>query len=60
MSRSARAPGVGRALVLAAGKSTRLRPLAAESLMTVFALSMDDAAERAFGRQLERLPDSKR
>ena len=35
----------------------RLRPLAAESLMAVFGVAMDDAAERAFGRQLERLPD---
>jgi DNA-binding transcriptional MerR regulator len=35
----------------------RLRPLAAESLLAVFALAMDDAAERAFGRQLERLPE---
>ncbi len=35
----------------------RLRPLAAESLLAVFALAMDDAAERAFGRQLERLAD---
>ena len=35
----------------------RLRPLAAESLLAVFALAMDDASERAFGRQLERLPE---
>ena len=35
----------------------RLRPLAAESLVAVFGVAMDDAAERAFGRQLERLPD---
>jgi DNA-binding transcriptional MerR regulator len=35
----------------------RLRPLAAESLLAVFALAMDDATERAFGRQLERLPE---
>jgi DNA-binding transcriptional MerR regulator len=35
----------------------RLRPLAAESLLAIFALAMDDAAERAFGRQLERLPE---
>ncbi len=34
----------------------RLRPLAAESLLAVFGLAMDDAAERAFGRHLERLP----
>jgi hypothetical protein len=35
----------------------RLRPLAADSLLAVFGLAMDDAAERAFGRQLERLPE---
>lgn len=35
----------------------RLRPLAAESLVAMFALSMDEATERTFGRQLERLPD---
>ncbi len=35
----------------------RLRPLAAESLVAMFALSMDDATEETFGRQLERLPD---
>ena len=35
----------------------RLRPLATESLFAIFALAMDDAAERAFGRQLERLPE---
>jgi DNA-binding transcriptional MerR regulator len=35
----------------------RLRPLAAESLLAMFALAMDDATERTFGRQLERLPD---
>ena len=34
----------------------RLRPLAAESLVAMFALAMDDATERTFGRQLERLP----
>jgi DNA-binding transcriptional MerR regulator len=34
----------------------RLRPLASESLMAVFGLAMDDATERTFGRQLERLP----
>jgi DNA-binding transcriptional MerR regulator len=34
----------------------RLRPLAAESLLAVFGLAMDEAAERAFGRSLERLP----
>jgi hypothetical protein len=35
----------------------RLRPLASESLLAVFGLAMEDAAERAFGRQLERLPE---
>jgi DNA-binding transcriptional MerR regulator len=34
----------------------RLRPLALESLVAVFSLAMDDATERTFGRQLERLP----
>ena len=34
----------------------RLRPLASESLLAVFRLAMDDEAERAFGRQLERFP----
>jgi DNA-binding transcriptional MerR regulator len=33
----------------------RLRPLAADSLLAIFALAMDDASERAFGRQLEQL-----
>jgi DNA-binding transcriptional MerR regulator len=37
----------------------RLRPLAAESLLAMFALAMDDATERTFGRQLERLPDAR-
>jgi hypothetical protein len=36
----------------------RLRPLAAESLLAIFGIAMDDAADRAFGRQLERLPDA--
>ena len=35
----------------------RLRPLAAESLLAMFRLAMDDATEHTFGRQLERLPD---
>jgi DNA-binding transcriptional MerR regulator len=38
----------------------RLRPLAAESLVAMFALSMDEATEETFGRQLERLPDPPR
>ena len=37
----------------------RLRPLAAESLLAVFQLAMEDAAEQAFGRQLERLPKAR-
>jgi hypothetical protein len=37
----------------------RLRPLAAESLLAMFGLAMDDATERTFGRQLERLPDAR-
>jgi DNA-binding transcriptional MerR regulator len=35
----------------------RLRPLATESLLAMFSLAMDDATERTFGRQLERLPE---
>jgi DNA-binding transcriptional MerR regulator len=38
----------------------RLRPLAAESLHAMFAIAMDEATERTFGRQLERLPDPER
>jgi DNA-binding transcriptional MerR regulator len=38
----------------------RLRPLAAESLHAMFGLAMDEATERTFGRQLERLPDPDR
>ena len=34
----------------------RMRPLATESLLAMFSLAMDDASERTFGRQLERLP----
>jgi hypothetical protein len=33
----------------------RLRPLAAESLLAVFQLTMSEAVENAFGRQLERM-----
>jgi DNA-binding transcriptional MerR regulator len=33
----------------------RLRPLAAESVLSVFQLSMSDAVEAAFGRELERI-----
>jgi DNA-binding transcriptional MerR regulator len=33
----------------------RLRPLAAESLLAVFQLTMTEAVERAFGRELERV-----
>ena len=35
----------------------RMRPLATESLLAMFSLAMDDASERTFGRQLERLPE---
>lgn len=38
----------------------RLRPLAAESLLAVFQLAMDDAIERAFGREVSRLEGSRR
>ena len=38
----------------------RLRPLASESLVAMFGLAMDDATERTFGRQLERLPEPRR
>ena len=34
----------------------RLRPLASEALQAVFALAMDDAVERQFGREMERAP----
>jgi DNA-binding transcriptional MerR regulator len=34
----------------------RMRPLAVESLVSVFGLALADATERTFGRQLERLP----
>ena len=34
----------------------RLRPLASEALQAVFALAMDDAVERQFGREMEREP----
>jgi DNA-binding transcriptional MerR regulator len=33
----------------------RLRPLAAESLLAMFQLTMSDAVEKAFGRELERM-----
>ena len=36
----------------------RLRPLAAEALLAMFALAMDDAVAQAFGRRLERQPPS--
>jgi hypothetical protein len=39
----------------------RLRPLAADSLLAVFQLAMNDAVEEAFGRELRRLGrDAKR
>jgi len=39
---------------------TRLRPLAAESLLAVFGLVMNEAVDRAFGRELARLGDEAR
>lgn len=36
----------------------RMRPLAAESLLAMFGIAMEDASERTFGRQLERLPEA--
>jgi DNA-binding transcriptional MerR regulator len=33
----------------------RLRPLAADSLLAIFAVAMADASEEAFGREIERL-----
>jgi DNA-binding transcriptional MerR regulator len=38
----------------------RLRPLASESLLSVFQLAMSDAVEKAFGRELERMRRSGR
>jgi DNA-binding transcriptional MerR regulator len=38
----------------------RLRPLAAESLLAVFQLTMSDAVEKAFGRELERMRRGRR
>ena len=35
----------------------RMRPLAADSLLAMFRLAMDDASEQTFGRQLEKLPE---
>lgn len=37
----------------------RMRPLAVESLLAVFQIAMEDAAEQAFGRQLARLPKAR-
>lgn len=37
----------------------RLRPLASDALQAVFALAMDDAVERQFGREMEREPRRK-
>jgi hypothetical protein len=33
----------------------RMRPLAAASVLAIFQLSMSEAVERAFGRELERM-----
>jgi DNA-binding transcriptional MerR regulator len=50
----ARWPEVSDALV-------RLRPLASDSMLAVFAMAMDEAVEEAFGRELKRLRrDAKR
>jgi DNA-binding transcriptional MerR regulator len=38
----------------------RLRPLAAESLLAVFQLTMSEAVEEAFGRELDRRPSQER
>jgi hypothetical protein len=38
----------------------RLRPLAAESLLAVFQLTMSEAVEQAFGRELDRRASRKR
>lgn len=38
----------------------RLRPLASQSLLAVFQLSMDAAAEKAWGRELERIEEKER
>ena len=38
----------------------RMRPLATESLLAMFGMAMDDATERTFGRQLERLPERRK
>jgi DNA-binding transcriptional MerR regulator len=37
----------------------RMRPLAEESLLAIFRIAMEDAAEEAFGRQLARLPKAR-
>ena len=38
----------------------RMHPLATESLLAMFAMAMEDATERTFGRQLERLPERRK
>ncbi|WP_187369350.1 MerR family transcriptional regulator [Baekduia soli] len=38
----------------------RLRPLAAESLLSIFGVAMADASEAAFGREIERLRKRRR
>ncbi|MEA2346860.1 MAG: hypothetical protein QOG62_647 [Thermoleophilaceae bacterium] len=38
----------------------RLRPLASQSVLAVFQIAMDDAAEKAWGRELERIEEDSR
>jgi DNA-binding transcriptional MerR regulator len=38
----------------------RLRPLASQSVTAVFQLAMDDAADKAWGRELERIEEDER
>ena len=38
----------------------RLRPLAADTLLAIFGVAMADASEKAFGREIERLPSAGR
>ncbi len=38
----------------------RMHPLATESLLAMFGMAMEDATERTFGRQLERLPERRK
>ena len=38
----------------------RLRPLASEAVLATFQLSMDDAAEKAWGRELDRIEEAEK